>query len=133
MRNAFRIIVLLSVMCGCVMENPEEDLGEISRESSSYGLYGTVWYWDSYVQSPTVYVDEWNGYSWVYVGSTPASLCGYYTYDTGHSGHFRVRVAGTYGTRHAGSCSSSLPPLYLSGSDTEYVGGWDLRNFYVYN
>lgn len=133
MKSVFKAIVLLAVLGGCVTQDPEESLGEATEEISSYGLYGTVWYWNSYVQSPTVYVDEWNGFSWVNVGSTPASLCGYYTYDTGHSGYFRVRVAGTYATRIAGSCASGIAPLYLSGSDTEYVSGWDLRNFYVYN
>lgn len=93
MKSAFRTLVLLSIISGCVTEDPEEDIGETASEVSSYGLYGTVFYWSDLVQSPTVYVDEWTGFSWVNVGSTPASLCGYYTYDTGHSGYFRVRVA----------------------------------------
>ncbi len=123
-----RKVLLLAAICilGSFLHANE-------AKASGYGIYGTVLYWNDPVQSPTVYVDKWNGFTWVYIGSTPASMCGYYTFDTGQSGTFRVRVAGTYGTREGGSCEAGLTPHYLSGSDTEFVNGWDLQDLYVYN
>jgi hypothetical protein len=93
--------------------------------ASSYGIYGVVTYPGSAVViSPTVSVYKWNGSSWVYHGSTIASACGYYTYDTGGTGNFMARVDGFYGLRNA-SCGTHFA--------NEPVGGWQSGNVTWWN
>lgn len=74
--------------------------------TSSYGLYGTVTYpGNAVVASPVVYIYKQQGGSYQYFGQTLASACGYYTFDTGGTGTFRVIVSGTYNLRNS-SCGT---------------------------
>lgn len=92
---------------------------------SSYGIYGVVTYPGSAVViSPTVYIYKWNGSTWVYHGQTPASACGYYTYDTGGTGTFRAEVGGYYGLRNA-SCGTHFANEQVGGWQSGYVSWWN--------
>jgi hypothetical protein len=74
--------------------------------TSSYGLYGTVTYPGSgVVVSPMVYIYRYQNGSYQFHGQTLASACGYYTFDTGSTGQYKVIVSGTYNLRYA-SCGS---------------------------
>ena len=92
--------------------------------NSSYGLYGTVYYSFPLSVASNATVDiyklTWGG--WSKVGSTVTSSCGYYSYDTGSSGTYKVVVDGSYkhrdkpcGTLHSNeSMADSKETILLS-------------------
>lgn len=69
-----------------------------SLKASTYGIYEFV-FWPvsgtpyNVVESPTVHVFKWVNGSWVSYGSTVASMCGYYTYETGGTGTYRALIS----------------------------------------
>jgi len=76
--------------------------------ASDYGIYGTVTYAgespDSVIDNATVQVYKYIDNSWVHQGSTVASACGYYTYDTGSRGNYKAVVDGDYYLRDLSPC-----------------------------
>lgn len=95
------------------------------------GIYGTILYGpDGVVESPTVNIQKWNGISWTLVGTSPANVCGYYTYSiTSGWGTYRICVYGTYDLRYGdiNSCSSEFQTNEQIGACTGniyFVGGW---------
>lgn len=92
--------------------------------ASDYGIYGTVYYpCGDIVASPTVHVYKYQGGQYVYHGSTTASACGYYTYDTGGTGNFRVYVSGTYDLRYA-PCGSIFDNESVAGDNYGSITIW---------
>ncbi len=88
-----------------------------AENSSSYGLYGTIKYPSAIVSSAVVVVYKTNIWgTYVYHGQTTASSCGYYTYDTGGIGQFRVVVSGTYSLRYE-TCGSVFATDPVAGDN----------------
>lgn len=93
--------------------------------ASSYGLYGVVTYPGSAVViSPTVNIYKLVNGSWVYHGTTIASACGYYTYDTGGTGNFKAAVNGYYGLRDS-PCGTHFADEPVGGFNVAYVSFWN--------
>lgn len=85
--------------------------------SNDYGIYGRVGLSvsgtvSSVVVSPTVYIYKMIGYTWTYQGSTNASICGYYTYNTNGYGSFQARISGYYYLRSP-DCKTQVDGYYL--------------------
>jgi hypothetical protein len=92
---------------------------------SSYGLYGVVTYPGSgVVISPVVTIYKSINNTWVYQGTTTASACGYYTYDTGGTGNFKAVVSGYYGLRNS-PCGTHFANESVGGFNVAYVSWWN--------
>jgi hypothetical protein len=102
-----RILFFLLVISALGLFNIESHAFETKSCSaptltSSYGLYGKVTYpGNAVVVSPIVYIYRYQNGSYQYYGQTRASACGYYTFDTGRTGQYRVIVRGKYSLKYA--------------------------------
>lgn len=93
--------------------------------ASSYGLYGTVRYTGGgVVSNATVEIWKQSGSSYVYIGSTLASACGYYTYDTGGTGNFRIIARGTNVPLRADTCGNIFAYESVAGDNFGSVTWW---------
>jgi hypothetical protein len=110
-----------SVVCdSCVKQSLKASV------SSDYGIYGRVGLpvtgtISSIVESPTVYIYKMIGGVWTYQGSTNASICGYYTYNTNGYGYYKAQISGYYYLRSP-DCTTQVDGYYLhNGSGDGYV------------
>jgi len=93
--------------------------------TSSYGIYGTVKYpGNGVVVSPIVTIYKQKNGQYTYYGQTTASACGYYTFDTGGTGNFRVVVSGQYSLRYA-PCGTVFATDPVAGDEFGYVSLWN--------
>jgi hypothetical protein len=93
----------------------------LTAVSMANSLYGTVTFPASaqpsnYVDNAIVKVYKDQGGTYVYVGQTVASACGYYTYNTGSTGNFKVSVDGTYYIRAINPCGARVAQYNLKGT-----------------
>lgn len=107
--------------CGKQESTKNNFSANAASKVSSYGIYGEV-LWPvsgtpyNAVESPTVYIYKYiNGY-WVYQGSTTASICGYYTYNTGGTGTFRAIISNYYYLRSYPGCTTRVDYGMHAGS-----------------
>jgi len=140
--NLIILLVLFLSLTSCNKEDAERsgivkkvvDSNYDSRNNrdprkSSYGIYGEV-LWPvsgspyNALESPTVYVYKYVNGSWVYHGSTTASACGYYTYDTGGIGTFHVTVGNYYYLRSYPGCATRVDYGMHAGSGDGTVTVW---------
>lgn len=113
-------------------ENPEAgELGSSLKSplANEYGIYGEI-VWpvsgtaESAIESPVVTIEKLVNGSWIYHGTTYASACGYYTYDTGGTGEFRAVVGGYYYMRTYPGCATRVSYGWHAGSGEGNVTYW---------
>ncbi len=110
-------------------ENESSKALSSAPKSNEYGIYGEV-VWpvsgipENAVESPVVIIEKMVSGSWVYHGTTYASACGYYTYDTGGTGKFRAVIGGYYYLRSYPGCATRVDYDWNSGSGEGIVTYW---------
>jgi len=109
-------LLMVFLLVVCVIQ----ERTAIADPSSSYGIYGTVTYPGGVVAGATVTISKYQSGSYVYHGTTTASACGYYTYDTGGTGTYRAYVSGYYPLRYS-ACGSIFDNEQVAGSNTGAV------------
>lgn len=94
--------------------------------ASSYGLYGVVRYpGNGVVANATVTIYKQMNGQYVYQGQTVASACGYYTYDTGGTGNYRVVVHRNYYSLRYASCGSIFANESVAGDVFVTIWWWN--------
>ena len=99
--------------------------------ADSIGIYGTVVLGTpsqyDYVDNGTIDIYEKIDGQWEYVTSVTTSACGYYTYETGHRGEFKVVIDTTSQTirvNESGCSNNTYIENSVVGSNSGTIWSW---------
>jgi hypothetical protein len=117
---------ILTVLC-CVALLFTLPASTVRVHAQNYSLYGTVTYpGGSVVANAIVNIYKYENGSYVFIGSTQASVCGYYTFNLGGTGNYRAYVNGTYNLRYGGTpCGSVFDNEPVAGDAYGTVTWWN--------
>lgn len=128
------LFFLLIIFCSFTVTNSKTYKSVLDKKCNTaqtqYGLYGEV-QWPvsgspyNAVESPEVKIYKLISGSWVYQGSTYASACGYYTYETNGMGVFKAEITGYYYLRDYPNCSTRVDYGYHAGSGQGTIFLWN--------
>lgn len=96
-------------------------------KAQSYSLYGTVTYpGGGVVANAIVNIYRYQNGSYQLIGSTQASICGYYTFNAPGTGNYRAYVSGVYNLRYGGQpCGSVFDNEPVAGDAYGTITWWN--------